>query len=101
MPFASPNERADHFRRHGTDFGAQNEIDYEAMAERFLLGPKSATCLDYTRGMGDLVRFDLATDEFGVLGAMGEIRTYFKPVPGVTHRRATNLLYFRATCKRY
>jgi filamentous hemagglutinin len=98
MPFANSAERADHFHKHGVDFGAKNARDYEAKADAFLLGPKSSTALDYTRSQGDLVRFDPATDEFGVLSASGEVRTYFRPVPGVTHKRSTNLEYFNVSC---
>ena len=98
MPFANSAERADHFHKHGADFGAKNARDYEAKADAFPLGSKSSTVLDYTRSQGDLVRFDPATDEFGVLSASGEVRTYFRPVPGVTHKRSTNLEYFNVSC---
>ena len=46
----------------------------------------------------DVVRFDPATDEFGVLSRYGIIRTYYKPVPGRTHHKSSNLAYFRAQC---
>jgi filamentous hemagglutinin len=101
VPFADSNECSDHFRRHGSDFGAKTSGEYEALAEAFLKGKSSSTGLEYTRSQGDVVRFDPATDEFGVLGADGYIRTYFKPVPGVTHKRSTNLEYFRITCLRF
>jgi filamentous hemagglutinin len=69
MPFANSQERADHFHKHGADFGAKNAKDYEAKADAFLLGRKA-----------------------------GEVRTYFRPVPGVTHKRSTNLEYFNVSC---
>jgi hypothetical protein len=81
--------------------GRRTTGTYEAMADAFLLGLKSSTALDYTRSRGDVVRFDPATDEFGVLSATGEVRTYFKPVPGVTHTRSTNLEYFEVSCLRF
>jgi pyocin large subunit-like protein len=46
MPFANSEERADHFHKHGADFEAKNAKGYEAKADVFLLGPKSATALD-------------------------------------------------------
>ena len=101
VPFANSHERADLFKKHGADFGAKSDRQYEAMADAFLLGPKSSTALDYTRSQGDVVRFDPVTDEFGVLSATGEVRTYFKPVPGVTHARSTNLAYFEVSCLRF
>ena len=75
-PFADSEERADHFHKHGADFEAKNAKDYEAKADVFLLGPKSATALDYTRSQGDLVRFD----------------------PATSHKRSTNLEYFNVSC---
>jgi pyocin large subunit-like protein len=101
VPFATPADRADHFQRHGSDFGAVNEMEYEAKAESFLKGPKNATTYEQIRACGDVVRFDSASNEFGVVAANGDIRTYFIPIPGVTHRYQSNLAYFQATCKRY
>ena len=40
MPFANPEERADHFHKHGAEFGAKNARDYEAKADAFLLGQR-------------------------------------------------------------
>ena len=53
MPFANSEERADHFHKHGAEFGAKNAGDYEAKADAFLLGPKSATLLElYSKSGG-------------------------------------------------
>ena len=43
----------------------------------FLGGVKWWWMLQCERPQGDLVRYDPSTDEFGVLGADGYIRTYF------------------------
>ena len=98
MPFANSEERADHFHKHGADFGAKDVRDYEVKADAFLLGPKSSTALDYTRSQGDLVRFDPATDEFGVLSGSGEVRTYFGQfrVSPTSDRRTWNTSASRA-----
>ena len=64
--------------------------------------------LQCERPQGDLVRYDPSTDEFGVLGADGYIRTYFVAVPCASmpsgtrdcHNEPTNLDYFRQECKR-
>ncbi len=100
--FSSAIELADHFRKHGNEFvGVASAIEYQRRADEFLGGPKRSTTLEYRRTKGDLVRFDPTTDEFGVLMVSGYIRTYFKPKPGVTHGRRTNLDYFNQTCRLY
>lgn len=38
MPFANADLRAIHFGRHGHEFGAANELQYEQMADGFLAG---------------------------------------------------------------
>lgn len=39
MPFADANQRAIHFARHGHEFGAADELQYEQMGDGFLAGP--------------------------------------------------------------
>jgi filamentous hemagglutinin len=51
--------------------------------------------LEKTRPNGDVVRYNPATDEFGVVKPDGTIRTYYKPDPA-RHGRPTNLDYFNA-----
>lgn len=43
--------------------------------------------------MGDKVRYDHTTNEFGILSSGDVIRTYFKPDP-TDHGFSTNLDYF-------
>jgi filamentous hemagglutinin len=87
----------DHFTRHGGDFGASTAAEYEQQAAGFLTGPRGAGVLEKVRPFpnGDVVRYNPATEEFGVLSPNGTIRTYFKPDPAV-HGYPTNLDYFNA-----
>jgi pyocin large subunit-like protein len=48
-----------------------------------------------TRVNGDMVRFDPATDAFGVVMPDGTIRTYYKPDPAV-HGYPRNLDYYHS-----
>jgi len=98
--FADAAALSDHFVKHGSDFGVATEADYLHLADCFLGGPASPTTLEHVRVQGDVIRFDTATNEFGVLDDNRTIRTYFRPVPGVTHRRRTNLEYYQATCRK-
>jgi filamentous hemagglutinin len=93
--FASDGQLQDHFNRHGGDFGARTAAEYEARANTFLNGPRGPGVLEKTRPNGDVVRYNPATDEFGVVKPDGTIRTYYKPDPA-RHGRPTNLDYFNA-----
>ncbi len=106
MPF-QPRELAKHFIKHGTDFGATNSIQYEAFADRFMTSPLHYNLKQCERRNGDIVRYDVVTEEFGVLAATGILRTYYKPVrcadlpPGSTadcHNFRDNLTYFNYEC---
>lgn len=105
-----------HYQKHGSNFGCADENQYEAMADEFLGGPKQSSVLECVRGRGDLCRFDMLTEAYGILSAKGEIRTFYKPIPcasvpiinragiesaGLCHPNATNLLYFKAECARW
>ncbi|MGO9470068.1 MAG: hypothetical protein ACLQVF_38705 [Isosphaeraceae bacterium] len=85
----------DHYNRHGADFGAASAAQYEQMADAFLNGPGGTGVLQKVRRNGDIVRYDPATEAFGVVKAGGAIRTHFKPNPAV-HGYSTNLDYFNA-----
>jgi filamentous hemagglutinin len=103
----------EHFWDHGSDFGAKDEYDYQERAREFLNADLAVrtTVQECIRARnGDVIRFDRTTDEYGVIGYDGIIKTYYKPVPrhsappgtppGKTHGFLTNELYFRDTCTR-
>jgi hypothetical protein len=90
--FADAAKLQDHFDRHGADFGARTPAEYEAQAQAFLTGPKPGGVLEKVRPNGDIVRYNPATDEFGV-ASPSAIRTYYRPDPAV-HGKPTNLDYF-------
>lgn len=81
MPFATVYERDIHFKRHGAEFGAATELEYEAMADRFMLGPMNADTRDCTRPNGDdYLRMELITADFGVTCvSTGFLRTFYRP----------------------
>jgi filamentous hemagglutinin len=107
--FANPIKRFEHFYDHGNEVGASDERSYEFMAERFLIDPRPVHVMECLRSGGDILRFNPATDEFGILAWDGSIRTYFKPVPCVNlppsllgikrcHNLTSNLDYFKREC---
>jgi pyocin large subunit-like protein len=111
-----PNERQKerHFSLHGDGFGTSNAQEYEELADVFLAGATRSGCLQGVRKNGELVRYDPATECFGVIDRRGVILTFYKPVPcvsimlssdrdqvrrsGKCHGFATNLLYFQSEC---
>jgi len=87
VPFGSVYQRDIHFQRHGAEFGAATQAEYEAMADLFTSGPMNADSRDCTRhrldGDEDYVRMDLRRTDFGVNCAnRGFLRTFYRPDPG-------------------
>lgn len=102
MPFTQGFDPAfldDHFDQHGDDFGATTSEEYEARADMFLGGPKEPATYECTRKNGDVLRFDIYTEEFGVLRKDGVILSYYIPDP-LWHRQPSNLDYFWQQCQR-
>jgi filamentous hemagglutinin len=93
--FADNAKLIDHFNRHGADFGATSAAQYERAADGFLSGTRGTGVLEKVRPNGDIVRYDPATEAFGIIKPDGTIRTYYKPDPAV-HGYRTNLDYFNA-----
>lgn len=87
----------EHFDKHRAKLMVTSEHEYEDMADNFLGGALQAPCLEGKRHSGDIVRFNPATGEFGVLGHSGTILTYFKLDPA---ERVKNLNYFKSNCAR-
>ena len=80
--FASNEKLEAHFEKHGAEFGAGTPGEYAARAKGFMEGPKGPGVLEKLRPNGDVVRYNPATNEFGVKTRGGIIRTYFKPMAG-------------------
>ena len=68
MPFANSFSRAIHFAKHGHEFGAATEFDYERLADAFMSAPLAThvyECINPT-GTNDRVRLDSIRRHFGV-----------------------------------
>jgi hypothetical protein len=67
MPFANAEERSLHFKKHGHEFGATDEVEYEGMADAFMGGPMSITTRECVRPSGNhRVRVNIVHKHFGV-----------------------------------
>jgi len=102
MPFANSTERTIHFAKHGHEFGAATEIDYENLADAFMGGPLTLTMKECTRPNGtDRLRVNIANDHFGVAVVAGNILVTYYIVPfHRKHRRGGIVGFFTFECAR-
>ena len=100
VPFLNAWQRSLHFAKHGHEFGAKNEFDYEAMAEAFMgaaMHPNMHECYRST-GTRDRCRIDANTRHFGVAFNVLTVRTYYTVTAAkiIRHRGADG--YVQAQC---
>ena len=74
-----PESLADHFARHGSDFGARSADDYAAQAAGFLERARREGFPAKRDADGSLRVFDPATGTFGAYNRNGTAKTFFKP----------------------
>ena len=81
-----------HYKQHAKDFGLDpqnpsiiNVEKYVQEARNFLLKPVTATTQTFTSSDGYYFRYDIATNEFGIMSNYGGISTYFKPDRGINY----------------
>ena len=107
--FVDNDRRMIHFGDQASDFGAENDLEYEQMADAFLGGPAPSGAFECTRVQGDLVRYNPATNELGVLSTTKIIHTYYKPkfckdatpaqiLRRKCHKQPTHLDYVKKLC---
>jgi hypothetical protein len=91
-----------HYDGHVDEFGmvAMGPSEYQDLADEFLGSPLQPGVLEHKRSGGDTVRFNPATNEFGVMSLSGFIRTYFKPDPA-EHGLASNKDYYIRECSKF
>jgi len=89
MPFANAEERSTHFARHGHEFGASDEVQYEGMADAFMVAPMTITTRECVRpNQTHRVRLNIANKHFGVAIVQSEIilTYYIAPLHKVIRR---------------
>jgi hypothetical protein len=96
MPFANIDERDIHFKKYGYQFGASTAIEYEQMADVFMVKPLNITLREGVRPNGrDRIRFDFSNDHFGVgIVATTTVRTYHIIPYFKIHRRGGKQQFF-------
>ena len=91
--FKNADRLAEHFAKHGSEFGAASAAAYLALAQQLRDAPAGGDVLEVVRPADGVVsRFDRASGAFIAFDRDGTIRTFFKPNDGVE--------YFRRQSKR-
>lgn len=86
----------------GREFPFATATEYQMNADRFLGGPLDTETVECFRQkangtIGDRIRYNKVTQEYGILGNDNRIRSYYKPNPA-RHGKGTNYKYWQASC---
>ncbi len=80
--FRSAGQLADHFAKHGAEFGAIDQDAYLRLAQGLRDAPVGGDVLEIARDDGVTTRFDRGTGAFVAFSADGVLRTFFRPADG-------------------
>ncbi len=83
--FATQTLFDSHYAKHGSEFGGVTQSQYLSGAQSLVGSGAGGGVLSKQRPNGDTVFYNQATNEFAVLSAAKEIRTYFKPSGGLSY----------------
>lgn len=91
--FRDQDRLAEHYRKHGAEFGEITEAEYLRRAQALRDRPAGGTVLEFRRGDGVVTRFDRESGDFLAFDPDLVIRTYFRPNDGEAYfRRQTKRL---------
>src|SRR5215472_7838690 len=93
--WGDPATLADHFARHGADFGATTADEYAAQASAFLQRSQAEGLPTKVDSRGVIRVYDPNTNTFGAYNPNGTTRTFYKPDPSI-HGYPTNWDYWLA-----
>lgn len=86
--FRSPARLAEHYAKHGAEFGRVSEAEYLSLAQALRDAAVGDNVLEVVRSSdGVISRFDRTSGAFLAADADGTIRTFFKPNDGEAYFR--------------
>jgi pyocin large subunit-like protein len=85
--FRDPGHLAEHFQKHGAEFGARSPAEYLRLAQQLRDRPAGGSVLEATRRDGTVTRFDRHSGAFLAFDSHGIIRTFFRPNDGEAYFR--------------
>jgi hypothetical protein len=80
--FASRQKLADHYQKHGREFGSISMEEYLHQAQELRDRPASRNVFEAIRSDGVISRFDRTSGAFIAFNPDQVIRTYFRPAEG-------------------
>jgi pyocin large subunit-like protein len=86
--FRTPERLAEHYRKHGREFGNIDVDHYLRLAQELRDRPAGGMVLESVRDDGVTVRFDRASGAFIAFDRDGAIRTFFRPDRGEAYYRS-------------
>lgn len=78
--WGNPKTLEDHFRRHGSDFGASSADDYARQGSEFLQRAQRSGLPTKIDAEGVIRVYDPRTNTFCAFNPSGSTRTFFKPM---------------------
>ncbi len=86
--FASMEKLMEHYQRHAVEFGGKIRTpqQYLKSAQNFFKR-EGDEIMQYTRPNGEIVRYDVKNNIFGVVKPDGTIKTFFKPKDRIEYLR--------------
>jgi hypothetical protein len=85
--FASRTKLAEHYEKHGREFGSVTIDEYLRMAQELRDRSADGSVVEAVRSDGVVTRFDRASGAFLAFNADRTIRTFFKPNDGEAYFR--------------
>ena len=85
--FRSHERWVEHYRKHGSEFGAITQDEYLRRAQDLRDRPVGGSVLEAVRADGVITRFDRESGAFLAVNSDGTIRTFFRPNQGETYFR--------------
>ena len=83
--FTSRRALAEHFEKHGREFGSITQERYLRLAQELRDAPRGGPVREATRSDGVITRFDTRSGAFVAFHADRTIRTFFKPDDGLAY----------------
>jgi hypothetical protein len=85
--FANRDRLAEHYDKHGNEFGDISQQEYLRRAQALRDAPAGGTILEAVRRDGVVTRFDRRSGAFIAFSSRGVIRTFFRPNDGERYFR--------------
>ena len=81
----APRAFIGHFDKHRLEFGLATKEEYVGLARTLLNSAPQGIIQGFTSAQGNVFRYDISTNSFGIAKPDGVISTFFKPTDGLQY----------------